>query len=160
MKSELIAPCGMNCNICSAYLAYSLEIPKETHCKGCRPRNKQCGFLKKRCEDNLKLHKGKIKYCFECNCFPCGNLKLIDARYRKNYGMSMIENLELLKTKGIRKLLEKERKRWKCPKCGGTICVHNLICYDCERNKLKKRKSGKDKYRWPKNAKIRNPYID
>jgi hypothetical protein len=74
INKELIAPCGMNCAICSGYLAYKNNLPKVrgkiSHCKGCRPRNKQCAFLKKRCEDNLKLLRGEIDFCFECDFFP------------------------------------------------------------------------------------------
>jgi len=29
MDKNLIAPCGINCGICSAYLAYSQNIPKK-----------------------------------------------------------------------------------------------------------------------------------
>ena len=65
--SELIAPCGMNCAICRSYLL--------AKCTGCRIRNKKCAFIKKRCEDNLKLLKGEVDYCFECQCFPCETLK-------------------------------------------------------------------------------------
>jgi hypothetical protein len=130
---ELVAPCGMNCGICSGYLAYSRNIPKKrgkiVHCIGCRPRDKQCAYLKGRCAE---LRDGKVRYCFECKDFPCERLKHLDERYRKNYNMSMIENLEMIKEVGIKKFLENERKRWRCPKCGGVICVHNGKCYDCE----------------------------
>jgi len=99
--SNLIAPCGMNCAICSAFLAYKNNIPKKarsiTYCKGCRPRNKQCAFLKKKCKDDLKLLKGEIDFCFECNFYPCEQLIRIDEKYKREYKMSMIENLELIK---------------------------------------------------------------
>ncbi len=132
-QPELIAPCGMNCSICSGYLAYSRNIPKRrgkiTHCTGCRPRNKQCAFLKGRCQ---KLSNNRITFCFECDDFPCYSLRHIDARYRKNYDMSMIDNLNEIKQSGIDTFLKNQRKKYKCPRCGGVICVHNRKCYDCE----------------------------
>ena len=55
----------------------------------------------------------------------------LDKRYRTNYGMSMIENLERIKEIGLNVFVEGERERWLCLKCGGVICVHRGYCYDC-----------------------------
>jgi hypothetical protein len=134
IDKQLIAPCGMNCAICSAYLAYKNNLPKvRGKCKGCRPRNKQCAFLKKRCEDNLKLLKGEIDFCFECNSFPCYELKRLDNGYKQKYGMSMIENLIEIKNKGIQEFIKKQYKKYKCPRCGGLISVHSKKCFVCEK---------------------------
>ncbi len=151
MREELIAPCGMNCAVCSGYLALTHDAKakgiKMPYCPGCRPRGKRCAFLKKRCGLILK---GKVKYCFECKDFPCDNLRKIDGRYRAHYHMSMIKNLELVRDKGVAKLLAAERKKWKCPKCGGVICCHNGLCFDCELDRLKDVNGPfkKRKYRW------------
>jgi transposase len=59
----------------------------------------------------------------------------LDERYRKNFGMSMIENLNTIKSRGIREFLVKQREKYKCPKCGGVICIHNRKCFDCEKNR-------------------------
>jgi len=143
---ELIAPCGMNCGICSGYLAFKHDVKSKgirmPYCIGCRPRDKKCAFLKKRCD---LLLDGKVGYCYECKDFPCERLSHIDKRYRTFFRMSMIENLEFIKKNGIKKFLKEEKDRWKCLKCGGLICCHNGICFDCELNKLKTRKQL---YRW------------
>ena len=146
MNEELIAPCGMNCGICSGYLAFKNDIKSRgvrmPYCQGCRPRNKQCAFLKKRCEPLLS---GRIQYCYECDDFPCRNLQHIDKRYRTLYRMSMIENLEYIKKEGIEPFLEKEAEKWQCPECGGVICCHNGICFECG---LEKVRNKKQPYRW------------
>jgi hypothetical protein len=41
--------------------------------------------------------------------------------------------------------LEAEKKKWECTKCGKTICCHNGICYNCDLEKMKKKKK---RYRW------------
>lgn len=137
IDKQLIAPCGMNCAICSSYLAYKNNITrargKITHCKGCRPRNKQCAFLKKQCIDNLKLLKGKVDFCYECNCFPCDRLKHLDERYQCEFGMSMIENLMNIKEKGIHAFIKNQYKKYKCPKCDGLISTHNKKCFVCDK---------------------------
>jgi len=146
MDAELIAPCGMNCHLCSAYLAYNNDIKskgeKGSYCIGCRPRDKKCAFLKKKCD---LLLNGKVDYCYECGDFPCERLKHIDTRYRKYYKMSMIENLEYIRENGIRDFLTKEDAKWKCPDCGDTICCHNGICYNCGLDILKNKIKP---YRW------------
>jgi len=143
---DLISPCGMNCGICSGYLALSYNVKdkgiKMPYCPGCRPRNKQCAFIKKRCE---LLLNNKIKYCYECQEFPCKNLKHVDKRYKTNFKMSMIENLGFIKKHGIKDFLVKEDKKWKCPNCGEIICCHNGICFSCEFDKLKNKKKL---YKW------------
>ncbi|HEY48988.1 MAG TPA: DUF3795 domain-containing protein [Dehalococcoidia bacterium] len=131
---ELIAPCEMNCGICSSYLAYSKNILKKRgailHCAGCIPRDKRCAYIRKIC---INLRNDRIRFCYECYDFPCDRLRELDKRYRKNYGMSMVENLEFIRDNGIGKFLVKQEERYKCLKCGGVVCVHNGKCYDCER---------------------------
>jgi len=145
-NEELIAPCGMNCGICSQYLAFKHDVRSKgirmPYCTGCRPRDKNCAFLKKRCD---LLVNGKVKYCYECNDFPCQRLSHIDERYIKHHRMSMLENLEFIKKNGVVKLLEKEEQKWICPRCGGVISCHNGICFDCGLDELKTRKNL---YRW------------
>jgi hypothetical protein len=41
-----------------------------------------------------KIRNNKIKFCFECEGFPCDRIKTLDKRYRTKYGMSMVENLK------------------------------------------------------------------
>ena len=146
MVEELIAPCGMNCGVCSGYLALKNDIRSKgvgmPYCAGCRPRDKQCAFLKKRCS---RLMSGRVQYCYECDEFPCRNLQHIDKRYRTLYRMSMIENLECIRENGIEAFLEKEEKKWRCPECGAVICCHNGICFSCGLEKLRKKKIL---YRW------------
>ncbi len=145
-KTELISPFGMNCSICSGYLAFKNDVEnkgiKMPYCSGCRPRNKKCAFLKKRCD---LLMNNKVRYCYECTKFPCDKLQRIDKRYRTFYRMSMVENLNFIKEKGIEKFLEKEKLKWKCPNCGGIISCHNGICFECELDKLRNKKKL---YRW------------
>lgn len=146
MKTELIAPCGMNCAICGGYLALRHNVKNQgirvPYCEGCRPKNKKCAFLKKKCE---LLLDNRIKFCYECTNFPCERLKHIDKRYQTLFRMSFIENLEYIKTRGMAKFLETQKKKWRCPNCGQMICCHNGICFNCNLDKLRNKKKL---YRW------------
>ena len=130
----------MNCALCSAYLARLNKITrargKISYCEGCRPRDKKCAFLKKRCEDGLKLLHGEVEYCYQCNRFPCKGLRRLDARYRARYGMSMMENLTFIKERGMEEFIVQQYERYKCERCGGLRSVHGKRkCFACDRAK-------------------------
>ena len=127
IERKLIAPCGMNCGICIAYLR------RDRKCPGCYkddsnkpPTRSNC--IIRNCETIKKNHSG---FCYECLEYPCKRLKQLDKRYRTKYAMSMIENLEFIKCNGLSVFVEKENERWRCRKCGGVICVHRGYCYHC-----------------------------
>jgi len=146
MDQELIAPCGMNCALCANHLAKALDLRAQglrmPYCAGCRARGKMCAFLKKKCD---RLRKAEIASCHECPDLPCPALRTIDARYRERYRMSMIENLQVIRDKGMAALLKSQAKTWRCPECGGIVSCHNGLCFRCDLETLKRRKQ---KYRW------------
>lgn len=129
MKKILIAPCGMNCGICMAYLR------DKNKCPGCRRISKENNENRVRCiiRNCEHLKKTKSGFCYECERFPCARMKQLDKRYRTRYNMSMLENLEFISKNGMDKFLEAQRKKYRCPRCGGVICVHNKKCYSCEK---------------------------
>ena len=124
---NLIAPCGMNCAICMNYLR------ERNKCPGCRGPDKNKPVTRVKC----KIKKCEFfsnsdnNFCFECENYPCENLKHLDNRYKTKYNMSMIENLEYIKNSGINNFIKNEKIRWTCNECGGTICVHKGYCYSC-----------------------------
>jgi hypothetical protein len=132
-KTELIAPCGMDCSACSAYLAFLNGIPRKrgriSHCIGCRPRNKQCAYLKGQCD---LLPSNKIEFCFQCGRYPCDRLRRFDQRYRRTYGVSPIQNLEEIRAHGVESFIRSQQKRHGCATCGGMISVHNKKCFVCD----------------------------
>jgi|WetSurMetagenome_2_1015567.scaffolds.fasta_scaffold277152_2 hypothetical protein len=127
ISATLIAPCGMNCRLCHAY------IRDKNACPGCRGNDtfkaKSCALCRvKNCE---KMATAEFKYCFCCESFPCARLNHLDKRYRTKYGMSMIENLKTIKEFGIRHFIRNEKEKWTCPQCGEIICVHKPQCLYC-----------------------------
>ena len=133
-KKDLIAPCGINCGICKYY-----HREKNT-CPGCRGPDKNKGKYCIECIiKNCDVIKNSISgLCYECSNIPCKRLKNLDKRYKTKYHMSMLENQEYIKKHGIEKFLEKEEKKWKCPKCGGIVTCHGGMCLTCGFVKFKK----------------------
>ena len=142
----------MNCGVCVSYLAMTNDLKtkgfSKGYCPGCLPRGKNCSFMKKQCE---QLRKGLLRFCYECEDFPCPRLKALDKRYRSRFHMSMIDNLVFIQAHGMEAFLEKETGKWRCPKCGDVLCCHNGLCFNCGLDKLRQNK----KYRWDENWKIR-----
>lgn len=128
ISQELIAPCGINCRICMAYMRDRKPCPG---CLGDDSLKTKVRVLCriKNCE---KMANSKEKYCFVCDSFPCARLKNLDKRYRAKYGMSMIENLENIKKIGLKHFIQNEEEKWKCPQCGELLCVHKPQCPYCQ----------------------------
>jgi len=135
-----IAYCGIYCGACGIFLATESneleELSKELKipvtylaCKGCRSDTNNlccmnCGI--KRCCG----HKN-INSCNECNEFPCANLKKLDQRHLRDDNVSLIENLVRIRKIGAEQWLKEQEDKWRCPGCGGNICVMDKECYDC-----------------------------
>jgi hypothetical protein len=57
----------------------------------------------------------------------------MDARYRANYGMSVKDNLQDIKSGGLGSFVEGQYEEHCCSKCGGLIPIHNGKCFKCDR---------------------------
>lgn len=124
-----IAPCGINCGTCLAYLrsknrcdgCMSSSQIKVNHCMKCSIRN---------CE---LLNRTESQLCYECPVFPCQRLKKIDKRYRTRYRTSLIQNLRKINQTGMEDYLLSEITRWRCSDCGSALCVHRKSCSVCKK---------------------------
>jgi hypothetical protein len=127
MRAELIAPCGMNCAVCYAYLR------EKNRCPGCRLIDQDQSVAVRKCVIRLCTSNVTVpnKFCYSCSKYPCQRLKNLDKRYRNKYGMSMLKNLMEIKNSGIMAFLKKESIKWKCKECGAVICVHRNYCLNC-----------------------------
>ena len=130
---DLIAPCGMNCALCSRYLSYRNNLDR-SQCGGCRPENKKCSYLFEKCT-GLNSNKGGTKsaaFCFECEQYPCRQINRMDDRYKSGYEMSVKDNLECIRKKGTARFVEEQYERHRCSRCDELISVHNGKCFHCD----------------------------
>ena len=121
----LLAPCGMNCAVCYAYLR------KKKPCHGCRGGEGSQPDHCRKCSRRDCADKRRIDFCFECSSFPCDSIKRLDKTYRQRYQVSLVENGILIQTVGAKCFMLKEKEKWTCPRCGGVICIHDRICSEC-----------------------------
>jgi hypothetical protein len=121
LMRALIAPCGINCGVCAAYLRV------KNRCAGCRAT---LAWRKCRIRDCDERRPGE-KFCFKCPKFPCAWVRHLDKRYRTKYGASMIENQRAIAAGGINRFVAAEKRKWACRGCGKTLCMHRPSCVFC-----------------------------
>ncbi len=129
-KAEMVAPCGLDCNICSQAL-----IEKDP-CPGCNgPDENKPEFCARYCLIILcrKRIENGYKYCDECPDYPCEDVMEKETRYTSKYPHreSPLENLRMIREKGMDAFLDYQEKHWTCPNCGNPYSVHNITCIKC-----------------------------
>lgn len=130
--ADLLAPCGMDCAHCSAYLSRGTRR-QEHKCTGCLPRRKQCAYIWRDCETRA-LPEGRVRFCFECEAFPCERLRKIDKRYaQRGWPNSFIRNNERIREIGPEAFAREQAERFRCGGCGGAVSIHDRACSACGR---------------------------
>lgn len=126
-NGKLVAPCGLYCGACYAYLR------DKNKCFGCRVdfETKPAYCLKCKIANCEILAKSSSGFCYLCEKFPCQRLKQLDKRYRIKYNTSLIQNLIFIKENGIDKFLENEKIIRTCRDCGSIISIHWKTCKSC-----------------------------
>jgi hypothetical protein len=125
---KLVAPCGIHCGTCYAFLR------DKKKCPGCRYLNDPLPDFRHRCRIATcqTLSETKSGFCYDCDNIPCRRLKDLDKRYRTKYNTGLLQNLGLIKEQGISTFLELELKKRTCPDCGSIISIHRVYCTTCK----------------------------
>lgn len=129
-KENMIAPCGLDCSICSE------ALKKENPCVGCLGESdtkpEYCSSICKitTCEFRQSLPD---RFCDQCPQYPCKDMVEKEVWYANAHPLveSPMGNLGYIRKEGMEKFLKQEKERWTCAKCGGIICVHTGMCSGC-----------------------------
>lgn len=127
---EMLSYCGLYCGACPSY--------HRGTCFGCRSEdNSQKRTSKWGCKiRKCCLYEKEVIYCGDCTEFPCGKIskKLIDSHPKDpkfTYRHEIPNNIKKLKNLGFNKWIEREKLRWKCGNCDGTIAFYDYKCVEC-----------------------------
>lgn len=127
-KTQMVAPCGINCSVCIAYLR------SKNRCVGCNAVDGEKPYHCTVCSIKHCPEKNdKNEYCCKCSKFPCQKMKQLDKRYRTRYNTSLINNLKEIETIGIEKFIAKDNEKWLCEHCGSVISIHKKACLKCNK---------------------------
>lgn len=129
MVKHNIAPCGTNCNLCRAF-------QRKLHgCPGCRtdasPRPNPCQI--RLCD--LLNETGSL-LCCNCKAFPCKRLRFEDARMRRRYSVSILDNLHRIRQEGIGSFLQKQDDLLRCTVCNRVPTMYSKHCPHCKTPRL------------------------
>lgn len=106
-KIALISPCGIYCRACK-------NFKKKNYCYGCRAPKLGKRKAKFHCRIRRCCFERSLKFCFECHGFPCQRLIEFSNSYpgeeRFHYRHVTIDNLKMIKKKGVGKFLIKIQK--------------------------------------------------
>lgn len=109
----MTAPCGLDCFNCIVYLANENEelrekisnktgVPAEKAvCKGCRNEHGKCPILPVECHVFPCAEKKGVKFCFECQDFPCDHLQPYADKAHEVPHNTKVYNLCLIKKMGL-----------------------------------------------------------
>ncbi|MDM8536016.1 DUF3795 domain-containing protein [Desulfobacterales bacterium HSG17] len=124
---QMTAPCGLDCFNCAFYLAHKdqnamnqleqwskeMNIPIEImHCQGCRSHDGQIPIQKHlfgeehRCAAYECSKDKGLKFCGECNDFPCDNLHPYADKAATLPHNTKVFNLCLINKMGLEKWAE------------------------------------------------------
>ncbi len=127
---DMIAPCGLDCSICR-------HAQKKTDpCPGCNGPDKnkpsycfdECGIV--RC---ARRQENGWRFCDACPDYPCEDVMEKENRYMSKYPLkeSPLQNLQDIRSIGMKAFLLQEKEKWTCRICGSPVCVHTGICSSC-----------------------------
>lgn len=128
----MFAPCGMNCVVCYRHCYHKKS------CEGCLNGDKGKPEHCRKCKIKDCVKEKGLTYCLECIDFPCKRLKYLEKSYRTRYGASLRDNSRFVKEKGLSEFMERQKREYMCPDCGGIISLHDSECSECG---LKRRKT-------------------
>lgn len=146
--SKLVGICGLYCGNCPSYLAFrkndmdrlvkmstekGLDIDDlrcdgclsehvATHCRNCRHGFRACAAAK------------KVRWCFECDAFPCRRLEDFKGVHVVNeviHHEHVVDDLRDMKQHGLEQWVERQDQKSRCPGCGERLYWFDRECPEC-----------------------------
>ena len=138
-NENLVAPCGLYCGACSAYLT-TQEIRVGTgkakagigmQCDGCLGGGRTPAHVPKCAIRECSEAKTKSRRCSECADFPCSRITDFNNDGMQHHS-EVLTNLRQLRTMGIKDWTKYEEDRWSCPKCRTKLSWYDVECPECK----------------------------
>ena len=116
-ETTQVAPCGINCGGCEAYLAKDDPIvsdrllaggfkKEKLPCTGCRVSKGKCVVIEATCETYACITGRGFEFCFECPDFPCSKLNPAADKASVLPHNTKVFNLCFIQRHGLAKFLK------------------------------------------------------
>jgi hypothetical protein len=130
IPENMIAPCGISCFAC-----YARFPKKKEPCPGCCAQNEhQIRKSCQTCEIRRCSSERTLRFCAECEDFPCAKLKPVHKRYLSIHKIDLAQNGRDA-ARNMAAFLTEQRTRYTCTHCGGIINMHYNVCSECGEGK-------------------------
>jgi hypothetical protein len=129
-KWNLVAPCGLYCGECTASF--------NGKCGGCRSNEGLSKEYRKYCKIYRCLSTKNLKFCLECEEFPCKFFEFFKAEKleESSWFLDIWSNMKQIKEVGLASFLRKKtnwlRKRRECAKKRGIKYCDDCKQWPCE----------------------------
>ncbi len=144
VNRELLAPCGLYCGACGAYIATRDDndrlragmakvfgcAPEEIDCQGCQSevRYAHCQTCAIRACAGEKGFEG----CYQCGDFPCEHIEALGARFPHTVAHQVImRTIPQWRELGTEAWVATEEARYTCPSCGQGLMRGGTRCPGC-----------------------------
>lgn len=139
MEYRYDSVCGLFCGACDVLLANKAnqleEMAKlenmsvaDLRCHGCKSVVNAVYCID--CDMRLCAIKKKIEYCFQCDDFPCARLQDFNNDRCPHHSV-VLNNLNIMKNKGVEQWINQQKTRWSCTKCGCAFSYYMKNCSNC-----------------------------
>ena len=137
---QFVAVCGLFCPACTVFIATTEDTERlkvlaritdlpidDIRCYGCgsdkrNPYSEHCKMMK------CAATKG-INFCFECDEYPCEDLKLFQAALP--HRIELWESLERIKEAGYKKWFAEMVDFYSCHQCNTINSAYDIVCRKC-----------------------------
>ena len=126
MPDALLAPCGIACVLCHHHCR------EADPCPGCREGQGHSSHCRLCALRRCAADRGLL-WCAQCSEFSCAPLTAFNEFYRRTYGFTFLQNADLMRSAGREAMVKRLTHQWRCPDCGGVICIHDGLCSECGR---------------------------
>lgn len=126
IELAMFAPCGMNCMVCYKHCYHKKP------CEGCLKSDKGKPEHCRKCKIKDCIKEKNLFYCYECNSYPCKQIKALEKSYNTRYHKSLMENSKAVQEQGLPAFMEQQCEIYTCPGCGGVISIHDAECSECQ----------------------------
>ena len=132
---EILGYCGLYCPGCGAYQATATGAGVEykpgsfTTCRGCN--SAEVSIWCSDCEIKNCARKRGLRYCLECEEFPCEKARgfMDDPEYP--YHKDVPELMTRLREVGLEAWADEQSRKWVCRSCGSDFDWFMKSCPGC-----------------------------